>query len=172
MPWQEACEEAAVIMAMRYVRGEKLTKASGNQEILDLVKFQKKKFGGHHDLTAEQVAKLIKDYYKFDKLEVHYDISIEDIKKELAKKNIVIAPMAGRLLGNPYYTPPGPAYHFMLFKGYDDRAGKFITNDMGTKRGKNYRYKYKIAFNAIHDWTGSKKTVAKGKKVMIVIKLK
>jgi len=172
MPWQEACEEAAIIMAMRYVKGEQLTKASGNQEILDLVKFQKKKFGGHHDLTAEQTAGLIKDYYKFNKLEVRYDINIEDIKSELAKKNIVLAPMAGRLLGNPFYTPPGPAYHFMLFKGYDDRAGEFITNDMGTRRGKNYRYKYKVAFNAIHDWTGSKKTIARGRKAMIVVKLK
>ncbi len=171
-PWQDGCEEAAVIMAISYVKGESVTRASGNQEILDQVKFQKKKYGGHYDLTAEQSAQLVKDYYGFDNIEVRYDVTVGDIKNELAKGNIVIAPMAGRLLGNPYYTPPGPAYHYMLFKGYDDRTGEFITNDPGTKRGRNYRYKYETVYNAIHDWTGSKKTVASGKKAIIVIKSK
>ncbi|MFH1683517.1 MAG: C39 family peptidase [Candidatus Margulisiibacteriota bacterium] len=171
-PWQEGCEEAAIIMALHYTKGEPLSKASGNQEILDLVDFQVKKYGGHYDLTAEQAARLIKDYYNFEKVSVRYDITIQDIKDELAKGNPVIAPMAGRLLNNPYYTPPGPAYHYMLFKGYDDRTGEFITNDMGTRRGNNYRYKYNVAFNAIHDWTGSKKTINQGRKAMVVIKLK
>lgn len=171
-PWQEACEEAAIIMAVRYVKGDPVTRRSGNQEILDMVKFQVKNYGGHYDLNAEQIAKLIKDYYKYDKVEVRYDIKVEDIKKELAKGNPVITPMAGRLLGNPYYTPPGPLYHNMLFKGYDDRSDEFITNDAGTKRGRNYRYKYQVAYNAIHDWTGNKKTIAQGEKAMVVVKLK
>lgn len=171
-PWQDACEEAAVIMAMRYVKGDSVNRESGNREILDMVDFQIKKYGGHYDLDAEQIAKLVKDYYIYNNVEVQYDIQIEDIKNELAKGNAVIAPMAGQILGNPYYTPPGPAYHNMLFKGYDDRTGEFITNDPGTRRGRNYRYKYKTAYNAIHDWTGSKKTIAQGRKAMIVVKLK
>ncbi len=137
-----------------------------------MVSFQMEHYGGHYDLNAEQIAKLIRDYYKYDKVEVRYDIEIEDIKNELAKGNVVVAPMAGRLLGNPHYTPPGPVYHNILFKGYDDRTGEFITNDAGTKQGRNYRYKYQVAYNAIHDWTGDKKTVAQGRKVMVVIKLK
>lgn len=163
-PWQDACEEASIIMALKKFKD----KGSGNQEILKLVEFQKQHYGGHFDLTAAKAVKLIKDYYKYDKVKLINDPSIEDIKTELANKNIVVAPMAGRLLGNPCYTPPGPAYHYMLFKGYNDRTGKFITNDCGTKRGKDYRYKYRTAYNAIHDWTGSKKTIAKGKKVIIV----
>lgn len=171
-PWQDGCEEAVIIMGFAYLNGDQVTRKSGNQDILDQVKFQKHKYGGHYDLTAEKCVQLIKDYYKFDNVEVRYDVTVDDIKNELAKGNVVIAPMAGKLLGNPYYTPPGPAYHYMLFKGYDDRTGEFITNDPGTKRGKNYRYKYQTAFNAIHDWTGSKKTIASGKKAVIVIKSK
>lgn len=168
-PWQDACEEACIIMAVRYVKGEPLTRASGNQEILDMVDFQIKKYGGHYDLNAEQIVKLVKDYYKYDKIEVRHDITIQDIKEELAKGNVIIAPMAGRLLGNPYYTPPGPVYHNLLFKGYDDRSNEFITNDCGTKRGRNYRYQYQVAYNAIHDWPGSKAAIASGKKAVIVI---
>ncbi|MCX5726720.1 MAG: C39 family peptidase [Candidatus Saganbacteria bacterium] len=167
-PWQDACEEANIIMAMKYVKGEPLTSKSGNFEILDLIEFQVIKYGGHYDLTAKQTVKLIKDFYKYGKVEVSYEVSIEDIKKNLAEGNIVIAPMAGRLLGNPYYTPPGPAYHMMLFKGYDDRRSEFITNDPGTRHGKDYRFKYAVAYNAIHDWTGSKETIAEGRKAMIV----
>ena len=159
-------------MAISYVKGDPVTRRSGNQEILDMVKFQVEEYGGHFDLNAEQIAKLIKDYYKYDMIEVRYDIQIDDIKRELAKGNVVIAPMAGRLLGNPYYTPPGPAYHNMLFKGYDDRTDEFIANDAGTKRGRNYRYKYEVAYGAIHDWTGNEKTIDQGEKVMVVVKLK
>jgi hypothetical protein len=171
-PWQDACEEAAIIMAIHYIRGGPVDREAGNREILDLVDFQSRKYGGHFDLTAAQAARLIKDYYEFEKLEIKYDITIDDVKEELARGNLVIAPMAGRLLGNPYYTPPGPAYHYMLFKGYDDRTKEFITNDCGTKRGRSYRYQYSAAYAAIHDWTGSKKTIAQGGKAIIVIKLK
>jgi len=164
-PWQDGCEEAALIMAVSYVRDDQIIRASGNQKILDLVAFQKQKYGGHYDLSMKQLGRLLRDYYKFTNFEVRYDITINDIKVELAKGNIVIAPMAGRLLKNPYYTLPGPLYHYLLFKGYDDRTEKFITNDMGTKRGRNYRYKYNVAYNAIRDWGGSRKAV-------LVVKLK
>ncbi|MBN2058707.1 MAG: C39 family peptidase [Candidatus Saganbacteria bacterium] len=176
-PWQDACEEAAVIMAMDYMMRNRV-QGSGSwvlgkeKEILELVEFQIKKYGGHFDLTAEQAARLIRDFYKYNDISVRYDIVVNDIKSELAAGHLVLAPMAGRLLGNPYYTPPGPAYHYMLFKGYDDRTGEFITNDMGTRRGRNYRYKYQVAYNAIHDWTGSKQTIASGRKAVIVIKSK
>ena len=171
-PWQDACEEAASVMAIHYIRNYPLDKEGGNQEILGLVGFQEKRWGGHHDLTAQRTVKLIKDYYKYNKVELRYKFGIEDIKAELAAGNVVLAPMAGRLLGNPYYTRPGPAYHYMVFKGYDDSRGEFITNDSGTRRGRDYRYKYDVAFNAIHDWTGSKETIDQGRKAMIVVKLK
>ena len=158
-PWQDACEEAAVLMAIHYVRDYPLDKESGNQELLGMVGFQEKRWGGHHDLTAKQTARLVKEYYKYDKIKVRYDIKVEDIKEELAAGNVVIAPMAGRLLGNPYYTRPGPAYHYMLFKGYDDEKGEFITNDAGTKRGRDYRYKYPVAYNAIHDFKSGRKAM-------------
>ena len=44
-PWQDACEEVAIIMAMRYVKGDPITRKSGNQEILDMVNFQIEEYG-------------------------------------------------------------------------------------------------------------------------------
>jgi hypothetical protein len=169
-PWQDACEEAAIVIAIHYVKAYPLDRESGNQELLGLVNYQVKKYGRHHDLTAEQTAKLMADYYKFKKYEVVYKFNVEDIKRVLGAGDLVLAPMAGRLLGNKYYHQPGPAYHFLVFKGYDDASGEFITNDPGTKRGDGYRYKYEVAYNAIHDWAGSKENITTGRKVMIVIR--
>lgn len=171
-PWQDACEEASIIMAIHYINRYPLDKESGNQEILGLVAFQEKRWGGQHELTADRTVKLLKDYYKYDNVSISYKFGVEDIKAELARGNLVITPVAGRLLGNRYYTPPGPIYHYLLFKGYDGGRGEFITNDPGTRRGENFRYKYSVAFNAIHEWTGSKDTITRGRKAMIVVKLK
>lgn len=168
-PWQDACEEAAIVIAVHYVKANHLDKKSGSREILGLVKFQKKKYGGHHDLTAEQTARLMTDYYKFRNFKIVYKFSVEDIKGVLRAGGLVLVPMAGRLLGNKYYRQPGPAYHFLVLKGYDDTTGEFITNDPGTKRGDGYRYKYAVAYNAIHDWAGSKENITSGRRVMLVV---
>lgn len=168
-PWQNACEEAAIVMAIHYVHNYPLDKESGNQEILGLVKYQELRWGGHHDLTAQKTAQLMAEYYKYKKYKLVYQFGIEDMKKELAQGNLVLTPMAGKLLGNRYYRRPGPAYHYMVFKGYDNRSGEFITNDSGTKRGEGFRYKYEVAYNAIHDWAGTKENIAQGKKAMIIV---
>ncbi len=160
-PWQDACEEAAIIMVAGNPEG---------QEILKMVKFQKEKYGGHYDLTAKQMAQLVKDYYGIKNVEVKYDISIQDIKDELDKGNPVIVPAAGRMLPNPFYTPPGPVYHALVIIGYNDMTGEFVTNDPGTRRGKNFRYKYDVLYDAIHDWTGSKASIQSGRKVIISVK--
>ena len=107
-PWQDACEEATLWMAMKYVGVVQRDSSTGGQEILKLVAFQKKAQGGHFDLSAKQTAQLIKDYYHYNSVSVRYDVSIADIKQELVKGNLVVAPMAGQLLNNPSFTPPGP----------------------------------------------------------------
>lgn len=163
-PWQDACEEASILMAVGF--------HNGKQEILNLVNFQVKNMGGHFDLNAKQVAQLIKAYYIYNNVKVCEDVSIADIKEELAKGNLIIAPLAGRLLNNPYFTPPGPVYHMVLVKGYDDRTGEFITNDPGTRRGRNFRYNYDVFYNALHDWLGNKQDMLQSKKAIVVVESK
>lgn len=168
-PYQDACEEASIIMAMHFVKGGRLDKTIGKKEILELVKFQIKHYGGHFDLTAEQSIALMNDYYNFKDARLIDVNGKEDIINEVASGNIVIVPAAGKLLRNKYYTPPGPGYHYLLIKGYDDEKDKFITNDPGTKRGEGLSYKYNVLLNAVHDWTGKKQTIEKGRKIGMVI---
>ncbi|MBI4281265.1 C39 family peptidase [Candidatus Uhrbacteria bacterium] len=168
-PYQDACEEAAVVMAAAWVQKKSLTQKIADKMIRELVAYQIKTVGDYKDTNAEQTAKLARDFYKLN-TRVQYDVTHEDIRAELARGNIVIAPMAGQLLKNPYYTRPGPAYHMLVFIGYDDTTKELITNDAGTRRGKKYRYSYATIDKALHDWTGSEKTITKGRSAMIVIK--
>ncbi len=167
-PYQDACEEAAVVMAAAWRQNKPLTQKIADKMIRELVAYQIKTVGDYKDTNAEQTAKLARDFYKLN-ARIQYDVTHEDIRAELASGNIVIAPMAGQLLKNPYYTRPGPAYHMLVFIGYDDTTKQLITNDAGTRRGKQFRYSYATIDNALHDWTGSKKTITKGRSAMIVV---
>jgi len=96
------------------------------------------------------------------------DLLEEDFKKYLSLGNPIIIPVAGQLLGNPYFTPPGPLYHNLVLVGYN--GDRIITNDPGTKRGKGYIYDENVLYKATHDFTGKKENIEKGRKAMIIIK--
>ncbi len=167
MPYQEACEEAALIMARAYLENHNLNPESMDKQILAMVEWEKlNKYP--IDLDIKEVAEIAKSLYNF-KSEIYYDrdVSIENIKKILALGHPIIIPAAGQLLGNPNFTGAGPAYHMLVIVGYDEN--NFITNDPGTRHGKNYRYSYGTLLNAIHDWNGSKNTIKKGRKAMLIL---
>lgn len=165
-PFNHTCEEAAVLMVHYYLVGIKeVDENQTRKELLDLVDFQTENYGFHEDTSAAQTAKLIEDYYGYQ-AKVYYDISLEEIKKEIIKGNPVIVPTAGRLLENPNYTPPGPLFHMLVIKGYNQF--EFITQDSGTYRtGQNRHYSYEIIEKAIHDWNNG--DVLNGRKAMIVV---
>ena len=167
-PYQEACEEASIILSVNYLRGgTSISKDEMNDKILTLVDWQMQNWGGHNDLTAEKTVDLIKNFYGDEfQTEIIYDFSWDDVKKALSQGYPVIAPSAGRLLGNPYYTAPGPLYHMLVIKGYTAKV--VITNDVGTKRGADYQYSYNTLYNGIHDWNDG--DVNNGQKVIIIIK--
>jgi len=166
---EEACEEASLLMIAKYLSGEKLNPKISEEEIQKMINFQVEKYGDYKDSNMEEVVKLAKDFYDIKRLEVIYDFEKEKIKEELARGNPIVVPTAGRLLGNPYFTSPGPLYHNLVLIGYDGNI--IITNDPGTKRGKEYSYDIDILYNAIHDFTGRKADIEKGRKAMIIIGL-
>lgn len=167
MPYQEACEEAAVIMAHRFFSGEPLNAKIMDREILKLVEWQEKTFGYYKDTTAEEIARILREYFGHSDIEVRYEFTIEDIKKEVAAGHPVIVPAAGRLLPNPNFKQPGPIYHALVIKGFLAN-GKIITNDPGTRKGADFIYSPDALMNAIHDWNAE--DILKGRKVMIVVR--
>lgn len=166
LPFKEACEEASILMVDKFYKGQSFVSASETEdEIKNIVDFEEQKLNFRLDTDAKQTAQLIKDYFGYTNVRVVYDITIDDIKKEIAQGKPVIVPAAGRMLGNPYYRQPGPLYHMLVIKGYTET--KFVTNDPGTRNGKNFTYTFDKLYNAIHDWNNG--NVNEGEKVMIVV---
>jgi len=164
-PYQEACEEMSLIMVERFLNKAGLTREEADTELLRLVAWQEAN-GYGMDVNIEQLAKIAEDFYGLT-VEVRTDVTEESIKAELAAGNPVILPVAGRELGNPYFSGEGPWYHMLVVTGYDWNS--FITNEPGTKRGEDYEYSFDVLLNAVHDWTGVKEEIAQGRKVMLIL---
>lgn len=169
---QNGCEEAAALMAVYWTKGRTLLPADAEKALRTLSDYELKTYGEYRDTSARDTAeRLFKGYFQYDSVEVIHDIRAADIKKELEKGNVVIVPVNGRLLKNPYYTPPGPRQHMIVVKGYDTATKEFITNDPGTKRGENFRYDESILENALRDYpTGFHEPIREMNKAMIVVK--
>ncbi len=163
-PYQDACEEASIIMVDHYLRGVGLSKQEMKDEIDQMVAWQTQKWDWHKNLTVEEVKIVAAEFYKY-KTEIITDLTIKKIKTQLSLGRPVVVPATGRDLGNPYYTPPGPIYHMLVIKGYDAN-GNFITNDPGTKRGADYSYNESVLLPAIRDWDG---TNAAGPRVGLIM---
>lgn len=169
---QDGCEEAAAIMAVKWARGESLSRSQAEALITGISDWELEKYGEYRDISARDTVNwIIKDYFGHNNAEVKYGITAQDIINELEKGNIVIVPTDGRLLFNPNFTPPGPERHMFPIKGYDYDRGEFIVNDNGTRNGESYRYGKNTLYNAIIDYsTGYHEPVTSASKVMIVVR--
>ena len=166
MPYQEACEEASLISVHHFLDGSAITPEQADTEILAMVEWENKEFNYSADVTVEELKQISEDYYHH-RAQLFYEFTIEDMKRLLAAGSPIIVPLAGRDIGNPYYSGEGPWYHMLVVTGYD--GNYFITNDVGTKRGHGYRYPQQRLFDSIHDWNMQKEDIRNGRRVMMVL---
>lgn len=169
---EEACEEASIIIANKFLNNAtEISKETADKEIQALVDWQIKKYGKHKDLNVKEIQDMAFGFYG-DKLETFDEINEKSFRKILAEKNIIIIPVAGREIGNPNFTPPGPLYHALVVIGYDESTQEFITNDPGTRKGSGFRYSYKTLLNSIHDFPGKKENILNGNPQALIVRKK
>lgn len=139
--------------------------------ITDSSDFLEQKYGEYRDVTTRDTVNwIIKDYLDYDKVELKENITKTDIIAELDKGNLVMLPMNGQIVDNPYFTPPGPSRHMLLVKGYDKTREVFITNDPGTRNGESFEYSFDNLYNGIRDYpTGYHEPISQVEKNMIVV---
>ncbi len=149
--FQDGCEEASVLMAMRWVQGSNhITPQEATTEIVSIAAYEQEKYGTYHDTSAEDtLARIIIDYFQYTKASIKTKIGVKDIRDALYAGGIVIAPMNGQKLGNPNFTRPGPERHMLVVIGYDPATDEFITNDPGTRKGAGYRYSARVLVEAL-----------------------
>jgi len=172
-PFDEACEEAALLLVEFGLREELLSKNRMDEEIRAMVKWEEEN-GYAIDITIEELAQIARDY--FDRRATVFsgsDVTEDRIRELLAAGNPVIIPAAGQMLGNPYFSGEGPPYHMLVLTGYEPAGlfagSRFVTNDPGTKRGEDFVYDVEVVMNSIHDWTGNTETIRTGEKVVLVV---
>ncbi len=167
MPYQEACEEASLMMVHAYLSAAgAFTPDEADRQIKELVAWQTGRFGYYEDTDAAETAVIAREYYGHDASRAVAIGSIEDVKREIDRGNAVILPAAGKMLRNPYFSGEGPRYHMLVAKGYT-KDGKIITHDPGTRRGADFLYDEGALWDAIHDFNGG--DVENGAKVMVVV---
>lgn len=136
-------------------------------ELLKMIDWETAHFGSYEHTTVDETAEMLDDFYDFQNYKILTDPSIDNLKNELASGNPIVAPFAGRELGNPNFTGEGPYYHMLVIRGYDEEY--FITNDVGTRLGENYQYTHDVLMNALHDWHDTDISTEGEKKVLVLL---
>lgn len=167
-PFDEACEEASMLMALDFLAKIDLSKDSGlslESRIYDLYDWE-----AHNsydiDINISEVKSVLKDRFEVDS-KIILNPTVQKIIDELDNNSVIIVPALGRELKNPYFQNPGPLYHMLVVIGYDQDRREFITNDPGTRRGKNFRYSMDHLVSVIRDWNGG--DVANGQSIVLVV---
>ncbi len=169
MPYQEACEEASVLMVQAYFANRRTDFSSeeGDTAIRSLIARQAEARGPEHvDSTVQEMAEDVERFMPELDARVIRVRSIEQIKGILAQGYPIALPADGKALKNTHFRNGGPAYHMLVLKGYL-ADGRWITNDPGTQFGEDFLYPQQRLYDAIHDWNGG--DVPNGEAVMLVL---
>ena len=170
--FQSGCEEASVLMALAWAGVRQLPHSQKAQAkaILDLVAFEESRWGGSHDTSTADTVRFMREYSGYTKISVKYGIRWRDVLGALESGSLVLVPADGRKLKNPNFKGLGPQEHMLVVRGYDYVKEEFITNDPGTRHGKEYRYPRSVLQDAIRDYKTGKKEKGRPRiKAMIVV---
>lgn len=164
MPWQEACEEASVLLIANAYFQHNWSKEEFRDQILSLVDWENKAFGDYKHTDASQTSQILKDYLILDNRIIE-NPTFDDIRESIARGHLLVGLFAGKKIGNPYYKNGGPNYHAMVIKGYKN-GFKVITEDVGTRKGEDYVYSWPTLNAALHDYA---EPIEKGRPILIEV---
>jgi len=164
-PWQDACEEAAILMIDAYYKDLTISVSYAKAEIIKMVDWEDQKAWGL-SIEIEKIQSILEEYLKTDRsVTLVENPSIEQIKQYIARGVPVYVVADGKVLPNPHFQNGGPEYHALVIRGYTETH--FITNDPGTQFGENLKYEYQDLMDSIRDWNGG--DVKNGRQVILVV---
>ena len=167
-PWQDACEEATILMLDAYYKGYGLSPLFAKDELVKMVETEEER-GWGLSIELEKIRQLMQEYGSYDsknwKLRIVEDPTVEDLKRFIANRQPVLVVADGKVLDNPHFRNGGPEYHTLIIRGYTPTH--FISNDPGTQFGENFIYTYENLMESIRDWNGGK--VKEGRRVVMVV---
>jgi len=165
-PFQDACEEASLLMVDYYYRNKEMPSKEAVEDIfIKMIDWQEEFMNGDYDITIEETGQLAKGFFGYDS-KIITDLTATKIRNLLREGFPVIVPANGHILINHNFTGDGPLYHMLVVKGFVD--DKFITNDPGTRNGADFIYTEANLMNAIADWD-NEKALTIGSKVGLIL---
>jgi hypothetical protein len=172
-PWQDACEEAALLTVHYFYQQLSPNDPQIKSDILKMIDFENTQ-SFSHDMNIEQMGLVAQKYLGYSPKIIN-NPSLDDIKKYIAQNVPVIVPASGKLLykENKHFKSQGPYYHNLTILGYNDDQQKFTVHDVGTQFGAYFKYSYSLLMDSIHDFPDSKNKldINNGdKKVLILLK--
>lgn len=172
-PWQDACEEAALLTVHYYYQNHSPTIDIMVNDMKSMFDFETKQ-GWGHDVNVSQMATEAGKLWGYETEVLEYP-TILDIKKYISKDIPVIVPANGKTLykENKHFKSGGPWYHNLIILGYNDDAKKFTVHDVGTQFGSYFQYSYPLLMESIHDFPKSniKEEISSGiPRVLVLLK--
>jgi hypothetical protein len=169
-PYANACEETSLLMAMAWVKGTStLSPGQVDAGIREIIQYEKESLGLHKDTSAQQTSLILAEFFDHSNHRLAQNVKIKDIKKALSEGSVVIAPVIGGLLNNPFYKSESLFYHMLVITGYDDEKEIFFTNDPGTRYGENFAYNYATLEKALTDWDELRQKPSNPNNAIIII---
>lgn len=170
-PWQDACEEAAILTVHYFYQNNTPDTTQIKNDILKMIDYENLQ-SYTHDMNLSQM-ELVSQKYLGYTTEIINDPTIDDIKKYLIKDIPIIVPASGKKLfqENKHFKAGGPYYHNLTILGYDDDQKKFIVHDVGTQFGAYFKYSYSLLMDSIHDFpsTKNKEDINDGEKRILIL---
>jgi hypothetical protein len=172
-PWQDACEEAAILTVHYYYQNFTPSIEQMVTDLNQIFDYQTNQ-GWGHDVNSGQIAQTATDLYGYQS-EIIDNPSLEQLKQYVVQNIPIIVPASGKILyaENKNFRSQGPYYHALVILGYNDNTQKFTVHDVGTRLGANFKYSYPLLIESIHDLppSGIKSEILEGaKRVVVLIK--
>lgn len=154
---QEACEEAAVLMAMAWANNAPLDPHQSRDAVVAMSDWERSSFGYYQDTSAaDTLDRLMRAYSGFGNATLKKGVDADDLKDLLRTGDIAVVPINGRALGNPHYDPPGPLRHMLVVTGYDADTDRFFVHDPGTRHGEDMSFEAARLMTAIGDYASGR----------------
>lgn len=153
-PWTDYAEEATLLMAYNAIYQIELTAQEQARALLAMGSWEAEHFGDSLQTNMEQNLYLLSAYFGHQNSQLVKNPSAQQLTQYLEAGALIAAPVNGQILGNPYYSKPGPQHHNILIIGTEGQ--NFIAHDPGTSRGEATSYSQTKILEALQDLDGSK----------------
>ncbi len=157
-PYQNFCEEASLLNWYYYLIWKKPNLEKYNKDLLRLREIQDLILDWWYKHSSLQDTLKILIAFQDEKTKVFWEIlknpTIQDIKENINKRNVIIAPLYWKWLSNPYFKWWWPIYHNLLIKWYTEQ--NFIVNEVWISKWDWFKYNQNEIMKNIHNFEQKK----------------